>query len=231
MSAGTANKAWAVRIALGPRRSTLANLPDTPGSFPVATYVRDLLAGHVNCLTFDTNELRRPSPPGQQEESLEPDGSNLPWAVGRFRETNAKGFRAWIAQLRRALPELGDIVVTERQSDRHACISIRETNGMELPLHAVSHGALRLIAVTLLPRLRATRNIWLVRNEVDGLDLPSLQVAFESLSAVPRAQVLVATRSPVFARNAQAGERLHFERNEAGAASIFPGDALGDPET
>ena len=230
-SAGQGSKGWAVRIALGPRRSTLANLPENPDSFPVATYVRDLLKGQVNYMAFDATGLRRPSPPGRQAESLEPDGSNLPWAVGRLRATDAQGFREWIAQLQTALPQLEDVLVTERQSDRQACLTIRETTGMELPLHAVSDGALRLIAVTLLPRLAATGGIWLVRNETDGLDSPSLQVAFESLSAVAQAQVLVATRSPMFVLNTQASERLHFTRDEEGAANIVSGEELGDPET
>ena len=227
---GAGGKGWAVRIAFGPRRSTLANMPEAPASFPASTYIRQLLAGQVQRMALDGAALRRPSAPGRQAASLEPDGSNLPWAVSHFRATDSAGFHEWTAQLRAALPEREEVHVAQRHGDRYACLTINETTGMEIPLQAVADGALRLIAVTLLPRLPATRGIWLIQNEADGLDVPSLQAAYESLSAVSRAQVLVETRSPTFVLGAKPGETLHFARNAQGAAVIFAGDALAELE-
>ena len=229
--AGQEGKGWSVRIALGPRRSTLANLPESPGSFPAATYIRDLLSRHVHCVEFDPEGLRRPSPPGQQGESLEPDGSNLASAVNCFLETDDKGFRQWIAELQSALPGFEDILVTERRSDRQACLAIRESTGLELPLGAVSDSALRLAAISLFPRLPATRGIWLVRNELDGLDSASARTAFASLSRASRAQVLVATRFPMSASNVNASQRLDCTRDVAGAAVIVRGDSPAATET
>ena len=217
-----------MRIALGPRRSTLANLPETPDSFPAATFVRKLLSRHVQSMELDPKALRRPVLPGQKATSLEPDGSNLASAVNHFRKTDTRGFRQWTAESQAALPDLKKIIVTERQGDRHAHLKFREKTGLELPLGAISDSALRLIAITLFPRLPATRGIWLVGNEVDGLDAASAAAAFASLSADSRAQVLVVARSPEFASNAKPGERLDCRRDEEGAAGIIRGDSPKD---
>ena len=222
-TAGAGGKGWAVRIAFGPRRSTMANLPDAPGSFPVATRIRQTLTGQVKRMALDEAGLGHPSPPGWPAASLEPDGSNLPAAVGRFRETDAAGFADWIAHLRTALPGLEDVLVTERPSDRHACVSIRDTSGVQLPLSAVSGGALRLIVLTLLARLPDSRGIWLIPNEVDGLDVPSLQAAYRSLSSAPRVQVLVETRSPWFLACAEPSEILCFSHSAEGGTAVVAG--------
>jgi len=187
--AGQERKGWSVRIALGPRRSTLANLPETPDSFPATTFVRNLLSRHVQSMELDPKALRRPVLPGQKATSLEPDGSNLASAVNHFQQTDTKGFRQWTTESQAALPDLKKIIVTERQGDRHAHLKIREKTGLELPLGAISDSALRLIAITLFPRLPATRGIWLVGNEVDGLDAASATAGWltrpDSTSAVP----------------------------------------------
>lgn len=222
-SRAAGSKAWSVRIALGPRRSTLANLPDTPDSFPVATYIRDLLASHVKSMAFQGTELGRPSAPGASADPLASDGSNLPWVVHRFREQDAEGYRAWIANLRNALPRFENLVVSIRESDRHACLAFREAAGIELPSFVVSTGALRLAALTLMPHLPATRGVRLIPYPESGLDAASLKAAYQALSGASHAQVLVATSSRTLVGCATPQEILSCSRDAEGMATVIAG--------
>lgn len=219
------SKAWSVRIALGPRRSTLANLPDTPDSFPVATYIRDLLIGHVKSMAFAGADLRRPCAPGAGADSLDSDGSNLPWVLYRFREQDAAGYRDWMANLRNALPQVEDMAVSVRESDRHACLAVRDAAGIELPSNAVSTSALRLAAFTLMPHLPATRGIRLIPFPEAGLDAVSLKAAYQALSTPSNAQVLLATASPTLLGSAKPEEILCCSRNAEGAVTVVAGNA------
>ncbi|MDE0364799.1 MAG: hypothetical protein OXP09_04430 [Gammaproteobacteria bacterium] len=219
------SKAWAVRIALGPRRSTLANLPDTPGSFPVATYIRDLLIGHVQSMAFKEADLRRPSAPGARADSLDSDGSNLPRVLHRFRKRDAAGYREWLSRLCHALPHIEDMNVAIRESDRHAILTARDAAGTELPSNVVSTGALRLAAFTLLPHLPATRGIRLIPFPESGLDAASLKVAYQALSRPANAQVLMATSSPALLGLANPEEILCCSRNAEGKVTVIAGNA------
>lgn len=224
------SKAWAVRIALGPRRSTLANLPDTPDSFPVATYIRDLLTGHVKSMEFSGADLRRPSAPGARADLLLSDGSNLAWVLHRFRERDAAGYENWIGNLRNALPWLEDMVVSVRERDRHACLAVRHATGIELPAFVASGSALRLAAMTLMGHLPATRGVRLIPYPESGLDAASLKAAWQALSGASNAQVLLATSSPVLLGFAKPQEILCCSRNAEGMATVIPGTAHSEFE-
>ncbi len=219
------SKAWAVRIALGPGRSTLANLPDTPGLFPVATYIRDLLTSQVKSTAFEGPDLRRPSAPGTSADSLVADGSNLPWVLFRLRERDADAFQEWIANLRNALPQIEDMAVSVRESDRHACLAVRDGAGIELPSTVVSTSTLRLAALTLMPYLPATSGIRLIPFPESGLDAASLKAVYEALSRPSNAQVLLATSSPALLGLAIPEEILCCSRNAEGAVTVVAGNA------
>ena len=230
-SRATGSKAWSVRIALGPRRSTLANLPDTPESFPVATYIRDLLRSHVNAMAIQGAGLRRPSPPGGQADRLVPDGSNLARVVHRFRERDAAGYQDWIVHLRTALPQLADILVSIRDGDRHACLAVREATGIELPSSVVSTSFLRLAALTLMRHLPATRGVCLIPHPESGLDAAALRAAYQAFSSTSNAQMLVATSSPSLLGFAKPEEILCCSRDADGLAHLVPGNAHPEFET
>ena len=219
------SKAWAVRIALGPGRSTLANLPDTPSSFPVATYIRDLLTSHVKSTAFKGADLHRPSAPGASADSLVSDGSNLPWVLLRLRERDADAYQEWIANLRNALPQIEDMTVSVRESDRHACLAVRDGAGIELPSTVVSASTLRLAALTLMPHLPATSGIRLMPFPESGLDAASLKAVYEALSRPSNAQVLIATSSPALLGLANPEEILCCSRNVEGAVTVVAGNA------
>ena len=229
-SAGTGSKGWAVRVSLGPRRSTLANLPETPGSFPVATHVRNLLTRRVESISLNEAALRRPGLPGRQGESLDPDGSNLAWAVRRYREANAVDFEDWVSHVRSALPGIDDLLTQERESDRHAVLAIRGTNGMDMPARAASAGVLRLIALTLVPLLLPDNSICLLRNPELELDAASLKAVYRSLSGASRAQLLASTCSPGLLAYAAPEEVLCCSLDPDGATTVVAGSEHPDFE-
>ena len=224
-SRAAGNKAWAVRIALGPRRSTLANLPDTPESFPVAAYIRDLLRSHVHSMAIQGACLRRPSPPGGRADRLLSDASNLAWVLHRLRERDAAGYQDWIANLRTALPQLEDILVSIRDDDRHACLAVRDAAGTELPSNVVSTSVLRLAAYTLMRHLPATQGVCLIPYPESGLDAASLKAAYQAFSSASNAQTLVATSSPSLLGLAKPEEILCCSRIAGGLAAVVPGNA------
>ncbi|MCY4564854.1 MAG: hypothetical protein OXE40_10310 [Gammaproteobacteria bacterium] len=224
-SKATGSKAWSVRIVFGPHRSTLANLPDTPESFPVATYIRDLLASQVNSMAIQGAGLRPPSPPGGQADRLLSDGSNLSWVLHRFRERDAAGYRDWIADLRTALPQLKDILVSIRDGDRHACLTVRDAAGTALPSSVVSTSVLRLAAYTLIRHLPATRGVYLIPYPETGLDAPSLKAAYQAFSSTSNAQMLVATASPSLLGLAKPEAILCCFRDADGLTNVVAGNA------
>jgi hypothetical protein len=73
-------KAGCPLSGLGPRKSTLANLPEDETRFPAATWLKSMLIDGVRQYALNSRLMRVPSPPHLQRE-LRPDGSNLPWVV------------------------------------------------------------------------------------------------------------------------------------------------------
>ena len=77
-------KGWATSIAFGHRRSALGNLPESPTSFPVATYVKKILGSSIKLLFLDSLRMREASPPARHEAGIAQDGSNLPWIIKKL---------------------------------------------------------------------------------------------------------------------------------------------------
>ncbi len=102
----------------GPRKSTLGNLFEEESKFPVSSWFKQLLAGGVERITLNSQEMRRPSPPGQQV-GFKPDGSNLPWVVGRLRARNPNQFQEWLEHVRTALADIDDVRTVLRPEDNH----------------------------------------------------------------------------------------------------------------
>ena len=229
-TAAAGNKGWTVHIALGPHRSTLANLPDTPDSLPASTHVRQLLAGGIERIAVDRAGLRRQDAPGRRAPVLEPDGGNLARAVQRFGATDPGGFAQWLAHLRSAIPGLHNLSVRESDGGRYASLRVHDATGLELPAQAAADGTLRLIALTLLPHLLDDGAVCLLRNPEFELDAASLQAVYRSLSAASKAQLLATTCSPGFLNCAAPEEILGFSRDAEGAASVVAGPEHPDFE-
>ncbi len=217
-------KAWAVRIPLGPGRSALANLPDSAAAFPAATYARHLLAQRMHPIQLDGPGMRQASPPGVQANALCASGRNLPWVARWLRDSHPAKFDDWLAYLRSASPLLQDVRVAVREEDRHAYLTLRDAAGTEVRSSIASEGTLRLLALTLLAHLPGTDDIVLVEEPENGLSAAAAKAVFQSLSSIADTQVLAASHSEAFIRNAAPQEVLHFTSDSEGATEIVAGD-------
>lgn len=215
-------KGWIPTFKLGPRRSTLGNLPADESRFPVATWLRDLLSEGVQQVVLNSLLIRRASPPAQPV-GLRPDGSNIPWVIERLRTTHPERFRDWIGHLRTALPDIETIRTVEREEDRHRYLVIRYGTGLDVPSWMASDGTLRLLALTLPTYLEDFTGSYLIEEPENGIHPLAVETVVHSLSNVYQAQVLVATHSTVILSVIDPAQVLCFAKTEDGATDIVSG--------
>ncbi len=215
-------RGWAPSIKLGPQRSALAHLLIDENSFPVAIWFQKYLINGVQKFILNSLAIKRPSPPNRAAGFL-PDGSNLPWVVARLRQENQERHRAWIAHLRTALPDLVDIATSVREDDRHCYMIYEYEDGLKLPSWLVSDGTLRLTALTLPAYLSDLQGIYLIEEPENGIHPRAVATAYDSLSSMYEAQVLLATHSPVVLSTASLGDVLCFAKNDNGSTDIVLG--------
>ncbi len=60
---------WAPAFRLGPRKSTLGNLPEDESKFPISTWFKQLLSEGVEKIALNSLEMRKPSRPGRSWDS------------------------------------------------------------------------------------------------------------------------------------------------------------------
>ncbi|MFN0122195.1 MAG: methylation-associated defense system AAA family ATPase MAD3 [Blastocatellia bacterium] len=216
-------KGWAPSFKLGPRKSALGNLPEDESRFPVSTWLKGLLTEGVQSFVLNSQLIRKASPPGLGR-GFKPDGSNLPWVIHRLQTTHPERFQDWIAHLQTALPDIESIRTVERADDKHRYLMIRYRGGLEVPSWTVSDGTLRLLALTLPAYLHDFEGIYLIEEPENGIHPRAVETMFQSLSSVYKAQMLLATHSPVILNLAEARSVLCFAKNEEGATDIVAGD-------
>jgi predicted ATPase len=213
---------WAPAFKLGPRKSTLGNLPEDESKFPVSSWFKQLLGGGVERITLNSQEMRRPSPPGQQV-GFKPDGSNLPWVVERLRSTNPNQFQEWLEHVRTALADIEDIRTVLRPEDNHRYLVLVYRGGLEVPSWTASDGTLRLLALTLPAYLEDFRGIYLIEEPENGIHPRAVETVCQSLSSVYEGQILVATHSPVILSMVDPKDVLCFAKTPEGATDIVSG--------
>ena len=217
-----AGKGWAPSFRLGPQRSAISNLPEVEKKFPVATWFREQLETGVQRFVLNSLNMRRPSPP-TRVTGFSPDGSNLPWVVARLREENAERYCEWIAHLRTALPDLEGITTFERPEDRHSYMIYEYAGGLKVPSWLVSDGTLRLTALTLPAYLVDLQGIYLIEEPENGIHPGAVATAYDSLSSMYEAQILMATHSTVVLNEAELDDVLCFAKDDTGATDIVLG--------
>ena len=213
---------WNNLFRLGPQKSALANLPEDETKFPVATWFKELLSVGVQTLALNSEHMRRPSPPSAPKFFL-PDGSGLPWAVELLNKRYKGRLRDWLAHVRTALPDLKSIRSVERREDRSRYLVVEYENGLKVPSWLVSDGTLRLLALTVLAYLPRTEGIFMIEEPENGIHPKAVETAFQSLSSVYGAQVLLATHSPIVLSMAKLDQVLCFAKTAEGATDIVTG--------
>jgi hypothetical protein len=216
-------KTWVPVFKLGSRRSALGNLPEDESKFPVATWLKTLLAEGVQPFTLNSLLIRRASPPGQVR-GFKPDGSNLPWVIHRLQSAAPARFTEWIAHLKTALPDIENIRTVEREDDKHRYMMICYRGGLEVPSWMASDGTLRLLALTLPAYLPDFKGVYLIEEPENGIHPRAVETMFQSLSSVYDAQMLLATHSPVILSLAEVDSVLCFAKTAEGIVDIVRGD-------
>jgi predicted ATPase len=213
---------WSNPFRLGADKAALASLPEDDERFPVATWFRKVLGEGVQRLVLSGEHMRRPSPPGRSRTYL-PDGSNLPHVLHALETDSPESHREWVQHVREALPDVEAITTREREEDRHRYLVLRYRGGLEAPAWLVSDGTLRLLALTLLAYLPDLTGIYLIEEPENGIHPRAVETVFQSLSSVYRAQVLLASHSPVVASMGDLEDILCFARTPEGATDVVPG--------
>lgn len=216
-----AGKGWFPSIRLGPRKSALGNLPEDESKFPVSTWLKTLLAEGVQTIVLNSLLIRKASPPGQVR-GFKPDGSNLPWVIAELAKAKER-FRAWIAHLQTALPDLVHVKSVQRPDDKHRYLVLCYDGGLEVPSWMASDGTLRLLALTIPAYLPKFRGVYLIEEPENGIHPSAIEPLYQSLSSVYDAQLLLATHSPVILSLADAGQVLCFKKTPGGATDIVLG--------
>ena len=213
---------WSPAFALGPRKSTLANLPEDETNFPVSSWLKGFLSDGIEKIVLDSSQMRLASPPGQGF-GFQPDGSNLPWVIRRLAEQSPDRLTDWVAHLQTALPDLEGIETVVREDDRHCYLRLAYRGGLKVPSWLVSDGTLRLMALTLPAYLNELKGIYLIEEPENGIHPLAVDILFQSLSSVDRAQVMLATHSPVILSVADSDQVLCFAKTDIGASCIVRG--------
>ena len=219
---GESGKGWAPSFKLGPQKSALGNLPADEKSFPVAMWFREYLNTGVQRFILNSLEIKRPCPP-TRVKGFSLDGSNLPWVVARLRQDNPGRFKDWIAHLKTAFADLLDITSNERPEDKHCYLVYEYEGGLKVPSWLVSDGMLRLTALTLPAYLDDLEGIYLIEEPENGIHPRAMATAYDSLSSVHGAQVLLVTHSPMVLSTARMNDVLCFAKDGNGSTDIVLG--------
>ena len=209
-------------VRLGPQKSALGNFPVDESKFPVAAWFRGYLVTGIQRFVLNSLAIKHPSPP-MKFSGFSSDGSNLPWVVGRLRKENPEQYRKWIAHLQTALPNLVSIATDVRENDKHCYMIYEYESGLKVPSWLVSDGTLRLTALTLPAYLADHQGIYLIEEPENGVHPKAVATAYDSLSSVYEAQVLLATHSPVVLSKANLDDVLCFAKNDDGSTDVVLG--------
>lgn len=214
---------WAPAFKLGPRKSTLGNLPEDEANFPVSTWFKRFISEGVERIILNSLQIRKASPPGQGS-GFKPDGSNLPWVVAELQDDAPGRLSDWVNHLGTALPDLESVSTIVRRDDRHRYLVLHYVGGLNVPSWMASDGTLRLMALTLPAYLDELKGAYLIEEPENGIHPKAVETMYDSLSHVYGAQVLMATHSPVILGIAEPRHVLCFAKTDEGATDIVRGD-------
>jgi len=214
-------KGWLPSFNFGIKKSALGNLPEDETKFPASTWLKFFLQQGVQMFVLNSLLMRNPSPPGQSQH-FKTDGSNLPWVIQNLRK-DSKKFTQWLEHIQTALPDIFNIITVEREEDRHMYLKITYTNGIEVPSWLVSDGTLRLLALTIPAYIKNINGVFLIEEPENGIHPKAIECAYQSLSSVYSAQILLASHSPIILSMMEPKHLLCFGKTSEGVTDIVMG--------
>lgn len=122
-----------------------------------------------------------------------------------------------------ALPDIENIKTIERPEDKHRYLMLRYRGGLEVPSWMASDGTLRLLALTVPAYVPNLTGVYLIEEPENGIHPRAVETAYQSLSSVYNAQVLMATHSPVILSMVEADKVLCFAKTPTGETDIVRG--------
>ncbi|MCU0465730.1 MAG: AAA family ATPase [Anaerolineae bacterium] len=213
---------WNNMFRLGPQRPALANLPEDPDRFPVATWFKRYISEGVQKIMLNSEALRRPSAP-QSPRTFLPDGSNLPWVIHELEEKYPERLDQWVGHVQTALPDIETIRTIERPEDKHRYLVIHYNSGLQAPSWVISDGTLRMLALTILAYIPELTGVYLIEEPENGIHPKAIETIYQSLTHLYSAQVFLATHSPVILSMATPNQLLCFDRTDDGETDIVLG--------
>ena len=186
-------------------------------------YVSDFVTrtlSRVREVSLEGGHLRRATPP-PRFRGLGPHRA-LPWLVRQLRQYPDR-YDAWQRHVRTAIADVRDIRVKTREDDRHSYVVAVYGDELEVPSWAMSDGTLRLLALTIIAYLPEDGRMYLIEEPENGVHPLAVEAVYRSLSSAHRAQVLIATHSPVLLACTEPRELLCFSKRD-GETQITRGD-------
>lgn len=220
----TGAEGWRAAFNLGAERSAMSILPDTVDEYPVTTRILAYLRDGMTALSLNSERMRQASPPGAGRDFL-PDGSNVPWVADALIKQNPDRAADWMGHIQFALDGFESVRVEHRSDDGHKYLMVKYSNNLEVPSWKVSDGTLRLLALTLLAYMPETYGLYMIEEPENGIHPGGLQAAFDSLSSVYDAQMMLATHSPQFVAIAKPRDLMCFSKTEDGLVDIVHGES------
>lgn len=184
---------------------------------PEVAEFRSWLTGRIVDVGVDHGEPGRPT---ARDEAGFP---NLPWAVHDLRMDGERRYREWLGHVREVLPDVKDIAAHQRPEDGRRYLSVEWECGTVTPGWCLSNGALKFLALCILPQLDP-KGILLVEHPEAGLDLRTADHVWASLRSCYSAQVLATTTAIVFPKGTTPDEILCVTKREDGSTEVVPGN-------
>lgn len=214
---------WNIIYRFGPRKASLARIPEDETRFPISLWVKNVLMEGVQFLQLNAVDMRWPCRPDAPVQ-FEPNGSNLPKVIKYLQMHHPRAFSRWIEHVKTALPEVAALDVQEKPEDRYLYIYISHEAGMGVPGWLLSDGTLRLLAQTLIAYLPVRDKLYIIEEPENGLHPQAIETVVQSLSSVYDNQVILASHSPVVLRLSRPEDILCFSKTASGAVDIVRGE-------
>lgn len=220
-------------FTFGLDKPALSFTPPDEKRYPTANAVKRFLMQDIQYIQLNSRAMSQPCPATSPVE-LELDGSNLARVVGYLRGENNgttekvnngnknDALEQWTDHLRFAIEDIKEVGWAKREPDNAEYIVLKYANGLECPNWLLSDGTLRMLALTLLAFLPPLPGIYMVEEPENGVHPRALEIIVRSISAVPGAQMLVATHSPLVVQQVGEDALLIFKRDEKGT-NVVPG--------